>query len=43
VPGRVYAPNVTVNNPPPVSGERQVLDALHKVETLYNPLGVLVG
>ena len=43
VPGRVYAPSVVVNNPPPVSGERQVLDALSKVETLYNPLGVLVG
>lgn len=44
VAGRVYAPNVTVNNPPPVSGERQVLDALSKLETLYSPFqGVYVG
>jgi len=40
---RTYAPNVTVNNPPPVSGERQVLDALRRIEALYNPLGVLGG
>jgi TP901 family phage tail tape measure protein len=42
VGGRVYSPKVTVNNPPPVPGERQVLDALSKLEALHNPLGVFL-
>jgi TP901 family phage tail tape measure protein len=41
--GRVVNYNATVNNPPPVSGEKQVLDALSKIEILHNPLGVFVG
>lgn len=42
--GRTVVYDVDVHNPPPVSGEKQVTDALRRIETLYSPFqGVLVG
>lgn len=35
--------DVDVHNPPPVPGERQVIEALRRMESLYHPTGVLNG